>query len=100
MLSPRTIKTFILYFLVNKRLDEWVDESRMKLDQLQGPRQVDVKTPVKGAGSTAAVGSRPVSPTPDHSQCSTPTPSQMKRSGPPFKKKKLDEVRCVSVICW
>lgn len=63
----------------------------MKLDQVQGPRKVDIKTPVKGQGA-GAPSSRPVSPTGDHSQCNTPTPNQMRRGGPPNKKKKMDEV--------
>lgn len=74
---------------VNKRLDEWVDESRMKLDEVQGPRKPDVKTPVKGQG---AVGSRPPSPSNEHSQSSTPAPASVGRRGPPSKKKKLEDV--------
>lgn len=94
--TPKTSNLNLLSCLVNKRLDEWVDESRMKLDQVQGPRKVDVKTPVKGQGA-GAPGSRPVSPTTgEHSQCSTPTPSQMRRGGPPHKKKKVDDVRVIA----
>lgn len=83
-----------VYHVVNKRLDEWVDESRMKLDEVQGPRKPDAKTPIKGQGN-GATGSRPASPI-DHSQSSTPTPTQMRR-GPPAKKKKLDDVRGLSL---
>ena len=61
----------------------------MKLDEVQGPKKTDAKTPVKGQGAPL---SRPCSPNGELSQCSTPTPGQMKR-GPPFKKKKLEEVR-------
>ena len=62
----------------------------MKLDEVQGPRKPDVKTPVKGQG---AIGSRPPSPNGENSQTATSTPTPVGRRGPPSKKKKVDDVR-------
>ena len=42
--------------LVNKRLDEWVEEERLDLTKLQMPKKEDTKKINKGAGS------RPCSP--------------------------------------
>ena len=42
--------------LVNKRLDEWVEEERLDLNRLQMPKKEDTKKINKGAGS------RPCSP--------------------------------------
>ena len=44
--------------LVNKRLDEWVDEGRLDLSKLQLPKKEDTKKSSKGKGT----GSRPCSP--------------------------------------
>ena len=46
------------YFLVNKRLDEWVEEERLDLSKLQLPKKEDTKKTSKGKGA----GSRPCSP--------------------------------------
>ena len=46
------------YFLVNKRLDEWVEEERLDLSKLQLPKKEDTKKTNKGKGA----GSRPCSP--------------------------------------
>ena len=46
------------YFLVNKRLDEWVEEERLDLSKLQLPKKEDAKKTSKGKGA----GSRPCSP--------------------------------------
>ena len=64
----------------------------MKLDQIQGPRKPDAKTPQKGGG---ALSSRPGSPVGgEQSQCSTPIPgagpATAARKLPPGKKRKLD----------
>ncbi|XP_013403703.1 histone acetyltransferase KAT5 [Lingula anatina] len=49
---------YIHYLDFNKRLDEWVDESRLNLDKVELPKK-DAKTPVK---DNKASGSRPSSP--------------------------------------
>jgi len=45
--------------LVNKRLDEWVEEERLDLTKLQMPKKEDTKKISKGKGTA---GSRPCSP--------------------------------------
>lgn len=48
---------FLLKFLVNKRLDEWVGKDRLDLTKVQLPKK-EVKTPLKEIKN----GSRPCSP--------------------------------------
>ena len=50
--------SFYFCVLVNKRLDEWVEEERLDLTKLQLPKKEDTKKISKGKGAD----SRPCSP--------------------------------------